>query len=194
MNATFQPLLAALRQNMPPDALAAFLEYARCQPWPPDPDVDASEWEAPELDGEPDFSDPVDGSPEDVDQRIDDALYGETTSPAITIDSETPEVAAWCRMAGLNASVVGQWVWCDPHLQATRTPAEVAVLMEGTGFKFSPRRQSYFHACTVSCRRQPGDKRRGGKLERFHNTASVRDYNPQTFSAAPIRRKQRRTS
>lgn len=78
--------------------------------------------------------------------------------------------------AGLNASVVGRWVWCDPYQQPGRDREALDRALRGAGFGFSGRRQSFYHTCGVSSARQPGDKRRGGKLERFHGVTSAADY------------------
>lgn len=109
----------------------------------------------------------------------------EIPGSAISEDSETPEVAAWCTAAGLHASVVGMWVWVDPYQQAGRDKAATDALMAGTGFKWSTRRQSWYHPCTISCK--PGNKKRGGKLERFHSVTSAADYNPRNHDPRPHR-------
>lgn len=187
MTALYQPLLQALRTNLDPAALAGFLTYAstECGTDFELPSPDMSEWQPPTWEpfapGE--LPEVLPGAPEVGENPT--AQPENEPAPSIGPDSETAEVAAWCREAALNASVVGQWVWCDPYQQLGRDRAALDRLLRAAGFKFSSRRQSYFHACGVSCRRQPGDKRRGGKLERFHGTASVADYNPKTFDPRP---------
>lgn len=184
---TLQPLLGAPRANLPPRALTGFLEYAatECGDDFEDPFVE------PVPDPEPD---PWTGFlPGELPETLPEAPQGATRSeipeiadlPAVGPDSETAGVAAWCVAAGLQASVVGQWVWCDPFVQVGRDREALDRLLRAAGFGFSGRRQSYYHACGVSCRRQPGDKRRGGKLERFHNTVAAGEYKPGTFNPAP---------
>lgn len=143
----FEPLLGALRANMEPGSLKEFLRWAESEVNRPAP--------APGLNATAPAAEP-----------------GE-----LTAESETREVAAWCVERGLNASVVGQWVWVDPHLQAglELDRAGLHASLTAGGFGWSQRRQSYFHTCGVSCRREPGDKRRGGKLERFHGVSSAVD-------------------
>lgn len=201
----FPPLLSALRSNMPPGTLESFLAYAAgevigerepwaCDTYPLDrlpeddeqdpdnapgwdPDTYSSDaWDEPFAPGElPDELPPWPPPPLPPERLPDndDGFYG---APEISVDSETPAVAAWCRAVGLNASVVGQWVWCDPHQQLGHDRAALDLVLRAAGFSLSRRRQSYYHTCTVNSARQPGDKRRGGKLERFHGTCAVGDY------------------
>lgn len=211
---TFAPLLGALRQNMPPGTLASFLEYAAVEvigdrePWADDepeahgaddPDAVGPAWlwedfdepfapgelpeELPEVDDAAAWDDGFDPTP-------DDPVTGEPflvspDVPEISKDSETPAVAAWCRAVGLNASVVGAWVWCDPYAQPGHDRATLELVLKAAGFQFARRRQTYYHACTIPSSRQPGDKRRGGKLERFHGTSSVVDYVAGKHDARP---------
>jgi hypothetical protein len=181
---TYQPLLGALRANLSPGRLAGFLVYASAEcgddfedpfdaassepdPWPPFAPGELPDM-LPEL---PDFQTgrPTDDFPE---------------LPPLGPDAETAEVAAWCVAAGLTASVVGRWVWCDPYQQVGRDRAAVDRVLRAAGFGFSGRRQSYYHTCGVASLRQPGDKRRGGKLERFHGVTSAADY-PTGHDARP---------
>jgi hypothetical protein len=172
---TYSPLLGALRANLSPGRLAGFLAYAsvECEDSFEDPfddpdDVEADLWAPPEL-------------PELQPERPAADL---PELPALGPDAETAEVAAWCVAAGLTASVVGRWVWCDPYQQVGRDREVVDQVLRRAGFGFSGRRQSYYHTCGVASLRQPGDKRRGGKLERFHGVTSAADY-PAGHDARP---------
>lgn len=182
MLAVYQPLLGALRTHLSPGALAGFLEYASvaCEddfenpfnvaPKDEPEDFEADPW-APFAPGElpdtlPDLPDFQPEAPADDFPEL----------PPLGPDAETSEVAAWCVAAGLNASVVGRWVWCDPYQQVGRDREAVGRVLRAAGFAFSGRRQSFYHTCGVASLRQPGDKRRGGKLERFHGVTSAKDY------------------
>jgi hypothetical protein len=186
MLAVYQPLLGALRTHLSPGALAGFLEYASvaCEDDFEDPfgtapeDAEPDPW-APFAPGE--LPDLLPELPESQTERpADDS----PELPALGPDAETAEVAAWCVAAGLTASVIGRWVWCDPYQQVGRDREAVGRALRGAGFGFSGRRQSYYHTCGVASLRQPGDKRRGGKLERFHGVTSAADY-PVGHDARP---------
>lgn len=172
MLALYQPLLGALRTHLSPGALAGFLEYASvaCESDFEDP-FDAGVEPAVVEDG---FDPWPPFAPGELPETLPELPY--PTATEVGPDSETSEVAAWCVSQGLQASVVGRWVWCDPYAQVGRDREELGHLLRSAGFGFSGRRQSFYHACGVPCRRQPGDKRRGGKLERFHGVTSAKDY------------------
>lgn len=188
MLALYQPLLGALQANLSPAALAGFLAFASVEcgddfeddPFAEPEDFEADPW-APFQPGE--LPDTLPELPESQTGPADEFI----SPPALSPDAETAEVAAWCVAAGLNASVVGRWVWCDPYQQVGRDREAVGHLLRSAGFGFSGRRQSFYHTCGVASLRQPGDKRRGGKLERFHGVTSAADY-PAGHDARPGRK------
>lgn len=97
-----------------------------------------------------------------------------TLPPALTQDSPTAAVAAWCIARRLRASVVGRWVWV-PYSALTWLPKDEAAALRAellaAGFRGSKRRQAYFHECGV-----PARKRVTGSLERYHRTISAGDF------------------
>jgi hypothetical protein len=95
---------------------------------------------------------------------------------SISVDSETPEVAAWATEQGLTATVAGQWVWVPDSVlnrEQFGGEQELRAVLFAAGFGWSPRRQGFFHACTVAAR---GTGKRGGKLERKFSLTSAADY------------------
>jgi hypothetical protein len=186
MLAVYHPLLGALRTHLSPGALAGFLEYASvaCEEDFEDP------FESAPADAEPDPWAPF--QPGELPEMLPELPESQTEAvaddfpelPPLGPDAETAEVAAWCVATGLNASVVGRWVWCDPYQQVGRDREAIGRVLRAAGFGFSGRRQSFYHTCGVASLRQPGDKRRGGKLERFHGVTSAADY-PAGHDARP---------
>ncbi len=95
-------------------------------------------------------------------------------------DSETAEVAAWVKANGWRGSVVGRWVWVPAHQLGGRSPDPAR--MRAAGFGFSKRRGEFFHTCGVEGVKPPeGRKRWGGRLDRYHNAASVADFKPAAW-------------
>jgi hypothetical protein len=114
----------------------------------------------------------------------------QATSCPLLPDSTTTDVAGWVSSAGLRGSVVGKWVWVPAHQLGTPAESVRALLTSAAGWKFSQRRQSYFHTCGVEAAAPPkGQKRWGGNLERYHGAASVKDYRGQALpNAAGLRK------
>lgn len=69
---------------------------------------------------------------------------------AITRESTTAEVAAWCRDKGLAAEVVGKWVWITFD---EKPSAELRAELKAAGFRWVPSRGRWAHACGVRSRR-----------------------------------------
>lgn len=142
--------------------------------------------ELPEL---PEDEQDFDRNQAPEDWGMDAAPAALSTSVEISADSETPEVVAWCLGAGVSASVVGQWVWADPYkqldLERFGGRERFDALLKLAGFRWSGRRQSFFHACTIPCKPRTGKAKRGGKLERFHSVTSAADFNPARHDPRP---------
>lgn len=68
----------------------------------------------------------------------------------ITRESMTAQVAAWCAEKGLNAEVVGKWVW----VYFDEKPSdEVRAEIKAAGFRWVPKRGRWAHACGHRSRR-----------------------------------------
>ncbi len=163
----FPSLLSALYNNLGPDGLRAFLDFA-----------------ADELLGEP-------ASPE---SQPEPGIVFETPDLPVNADSETAAVAAWCSEMGLRGSVAGAWIWVAdsvPNRELFGGKEALEAYLKAAGFVWSNRRQSWFHRCTVASHAT----RKGGKLERMHGTAPVGEYREKTFDPRPawaVQKEQRK--
>lgn len=110
-----------------------------------------------------------------------------TISPDLDNDSDTDTVAAWLLARGLDGAVVGAWLWVSDSMPnrikaGGEDGTELREILQCNAFKFSKRRNSYFHMCGV---RPKGERPTGRKLERMHNVVPVGEFRPTTYDPRP---------
>lgn len=54
------------------------------------------------------------------------------------------EVVVFCRDHELPAEVVGRWIWID---FPSKPALEVRQLLKAAGFRWSPKREQWYHTC-----------------------------------------------